>query len=309
MSDKFDAATFFMQPESLPDVFSKTLSDFKHIYPELLDEIVPFLEGLGFENVWNAPVFHGTDDFIFFGKHHGLTMRISRYEDEACRMHPAQTVPIALINLENDLTVRLYAGETLVQNYDGKEAYLANIRAEKSQPSDALAGILMSDYYNFYDLRIRNLGYVTTDQGDHLISIDTDCIYKMDEGTHSWRAQFNEMLAQEGRQAALQMQRYAALQTDHSAYQGLALRHQDLREAFFEAWPGAHLGQGAPDLDKMKAFWDLAKSKVEKPKRVARHDWIERVNENGIKVRVKIETGAVTEGLTPAWKKPKAKPT
>ena len=248
-----------------------------------------------------TPCRKGYQDAILFAKEYGFTIRITRFdleEDFYRRMHGIMVAPIGWGNLSDDLSFYIYPGEILLENHPMSDGFLDMPDSDSSDGSE-----LSVQGFRTWDAKSRNMGVIVSDNVDTPFFIDTDCL-KAEENLMIDNKQRYELYLKQGLNPG---QAYARVTVENSVgteYEWTALRHQDLRNAFFDAWPDAHKKGMAVDKEKMKTFLEMCKSKVTKPRYVQKHFWTQYRNENGINVWRKHVSPAEKEQLHPSWKKP-----
>lgn len=308
----FEAKDFF---EGIKSIDEADVDRFEHtglIYlRKHRDHIIKVFENLGINNIGQATVVNGFNDILFLCKDHGLVLRLlirtDRHNKFFSLAHPAQLLPIGWVDLsEQGSFLKIYAGEQLYDNYDGADDFMSSqdpsMFAERKRLDVYFNQLLAPDNFKCAeDSFARNFGYIETDQGDRLVSIDTDMVSHKQAGEEAFKACFQSYL-DEGLGPAEAMMKFAALNTKNPNYQGLALRHHDLRKKFFQAWPNAHLGVLDAEPEKIQDFWRAAREKVINPKRIVRYETISYTNVNGVQVRQQLSTGACKEQLHPSWK-------
>ena len=263
--------------------------------------MVESFEKLGISNIDQAVCRESAREIIFFTREHGLVYRISK-ADFYDKMHGSQVQPVGWSKLDDDYNIMIYAGEKLVENYVGhdyeildaleigEDALIENDKTADIPFKDFFHNIIRADGFRSWDENLRNVGYFESPYGDLPIMIDTDNItYDGDKGL--MKGKFDALLDQ-GFSPAQALVQMVAMNTSDTRYKANGLRHNDLRTSFFEAFPNAHLGQGEPDVEKMKDFLDLARGKVNSPKQVTRHAYV-----GGTKITL----GSSPEGLYTDW--------
>ena len=303
MNSLHDAADFFTQLKSLASSGNKFKQTAYFEKPASGKKgsgaIIPTFEKLGISNMGEAFLRFGNRDFIFFGNDHGLVFRLSR-DGIYSKLTGFQVLPIGWIDMGEGWSLAIYPGEQLTQNYIGNQT-ATKMCVVQDNFFRKFESLMVDERFSFWDMGSKNVGFIQSDFNENLIAIDTDNITATYKSELACKRQFLKVYRNRG-SVADAMAEYIALNTTHPDYKALGLRHYDLRSAFFEAWPDAHLGKKTVDVEKMRAFFELAKSKTEKPKRVIRYDQIESKNSNGVMVREELRYGPCYEGLTTEWK-------
>lgn len=270
-------------------------------------------DALGIEISGETTCVEGCRDYLFFSREHGFVLRVSHDVSEGYlpvfeRMHGFLASPIGWGTLEGDVHFFLYPGEVLLENTSLKQNWPDfHFNHYHLIPSFNKMNF-ESHGYSVYDLGSRNMGVIESSAGLLPMPIDTDCLY-FDEHTalndviDDNETRFNA-LRQEGLNPGQAYARVALEAARGVEYEWTPLRHQDLRNAFFEAWPGAHDGVIDVDPGKMRQFLHMCKKKVDKPRYVQKHYWTHRINEKGVKIWRKHVSPAEREQLHPSWKKP-----
>lgn len=290
----------FEHVKSLSDTFHGYLGGVG-LYHGNKKEINKLSQALGLDINFGTPCRDGCQDAILFSKEYGFTVRITfsdLEEDFYRRMHGIMVAPIGWGNLSDDLSFYIYPGEILLENHPMSDGFLD---MPDSDPSDGSE--LSVQGFRTWDAQSRNMGVIVSDNVDTPFFIDTDCL-KAEENLMIDNKQRYELYLKQGLNPG---QAYARVTVENSVgteYEWTALRHQDLRNAFFDAWPKAHKGSMEVNKEKMKTFLEMCKSKVTKPRYVQKHFWTQYRNENGINVWRKHVSPAEKEQLHPSWKKP-----
>ncbi len=212
----------------------------------------------------HAMCLNGFRDTLFFTKDHGFVLRLSIYDEKKWdndffrRMHGTMIAPIGWGRLLDKVQFYLYPGEHLLCH----DFVLSNTWKEQPTISDErfsrvnFAHISWRDSFIMWDAAERNVGVIYEGGEAFPILVDTDD-FKVDKGKINAIKRFFNTYAMTGVSPAHAYDQAVLENTSNRDYARLALRHQELREVFFDAWPGAHDGVLDYDRQKMKGFLDL----------------------------------------------------
>ncbi len=268
--------------------------------------IQPYFQALDFDIFLQTPCFSGNQDLLFFAEDHGFVVRLTTADhvknlkdDFFRRMHGFLPTPIGWTKIKDDTgsivaALYLYAGEHLTNHKS------ALMHADKDI-TDASIG---DSGFSLYDIHGFNMGYI--DYSDHvpvIMSVDTDCLHATKQCLQNNEVMYQDALA-EGLNPGQAYARVAAHNSVGTDYVATPYRHQDLRNAFFKAWPDADQGRLNADPEAIQDFLKLCQDKVNSERYVQKYFWTNYTNSNGVKVWRKHVSPAEREKLHPSWKKP-----
>lgn len=251
-------------------------------------------------------VCRGTQDYLLFMREIGCVIRIvhetyndiSMMNDFYRRLHPTMITPLGWIH-EQETSLYIYPGFQLEENnplnminkefrrefqFSTNKYGMHNVQAK-------------TDGFSTWDGGVRNMGYYRTDHDERAVFIDTDCTRLFKSEAEQVEKIFISH-AKNTKHAGRAYERTAMQLCSDSDWSKSVLLHRELRDLFFDAFPGAHTNEGDVDPVKMANFWHACHEWTHNPKRRIVTD-VYKGLETGNDIRV--STGAYLAKLYRPW--------
>lgn len=298
----------FMKPKalwfdpSLSAVMSVRFDErIKYAHDLVGQDVLDVFNQIGFAVDDKTKGHQGNTSKILFGQSLGIVVRVINQDDFIHLFSPRVIAPIAWIRIPETyefLTIHPGIDQPGLRPHSSrfKEDFVR--RADKHYSVESTFHLLeetRSDEWYCIDAGIRNLGYIENDHTSRHVILDPECVIPRDTIINP--TELYALYREKGLTAPRAFELVSMQQTQDTMYQGFVLRYRDLRDAFFDAWPTADTGEGQPDPEKLKHFYQLLHDRTEKPKRVVRYD---RVNDTDGKSTM-VTTGAYNEQLMRPW--------